>query len=232
MRSKPKQTISPHYEVSPFVRFHVHERGLILFHTQTGKILQSNRAGIPIWNALRAGKSLVEISSDFIRGHSLSEVSSPPDTNAFLATLERAKLVRPAASKQSISRSVETVLIAEALLELLVYDLRVAILGFHGVYRTAQPWVWKKPRSVGVVHDAVHLLHAVDRACCLYLKPVRCLQRSIIAARMLRRRGLRPMIQIGYRTDPFFGHAWVELDGETLGDSRAFRRKLHVLDTI
>ena len=57
-----------------------------------------------------------------------------------------------------------------------------------------------------------------------------CLRRSLLLLGLLRRRGLRPVLQLGVagRSGPFQAHAWVELDGERLlpGDAehRPFSR--------
>lgn len=123
-------------------------------------------------------------------------------------------------------------LVAEVLIELFVYDVRSRVLGFRSAYDSARPVTWRRrmeTRDKVLEHE---IQEAVDQGCCFYVKHVRCLQRSIVSARIMRRRGLSPHVRIGYRTDPFFGHAWVEVDGDVVGDSRAYRRKLNVLDTI
>jgi len=35
---------------------------------------------------------------------------------------------------------------------------------------------------------------------------------------------------IGYQTGPFFGHAWVEVDGRVVNDAEVYKQRLHVLD--
>ena len=73
---------------------------------------------------------------------------------------------------------------------------------------------------------------AVVLACCLYWKPVLCLQRSVCAWRLLRARGVHARVVIGYRPVPFFSHAWVEVDGHVVNDSPVYQRRLTVLHTI
>lgn len=50
-----------------------------------------------------------------------------------------------------------------------------------------------------------------------------CLRRSLLLYGWLRRRGLRPCLQLGVagRSGPFSAHAWVELEGQRLLDSDA-----------
>ena len=71
--------------------------------------------------------------------------------------------------------------------------------------------------------------HAVATASCLYWKPVLCLQRSVCTARLLRARGVPARLVIGYRPDPFFSHAWVEVDDRVVNDSPIYRQRLLVL---
>ena len=70
---------------------------------------------------------------------------------------------------------------------------------------------------------------AVATATCLYWKPVMCLQRSVCAARLLRARGVPARLVVGYRPDPFFSHAWVEVDDRVVNDSPIYRQRLLVL---
>ena len=69
-------------------------------------------------------------------------------------------------------------------------------------------------------------------ASCLYWKPVRCLQRSLCTARLLRIHGVAAQLVIGYRAMPFLSHAWVESDGRVVNDSPVYRQRLRVLYTV
>lgn len=66
----------------------------------------------------------------------------------------------------------------------------------------------------------------MDTACALYWKPVLCLQNAIVTAKLLRRRGFAAEVVIGCRPEPFFSHAWVELDGCVVNDSPVYREQL------
>ncbi len=65
-----------------------------------------------------------------------------------------------------------------------------------------------------------------------YWKPVRCLQRSIVTARVMRHHGIPAEVVIGYRPSPFFSHAWVEVAGRVVNDSPNYQRRLHVLERL
>lgn len=61
------------------------------------------------------------------------------------------------------------------------------------------------------------ILHALKKACCYYIKPVRCLQRSWTLAYLLRKSGIPSELVIGAKLHPIKLHAWVEYDGLTVG---------------
>jgi hypothetical protein len=71
---------------------------------------------------------------------------------------------------------------------------------------------------------------ALDAACVFYLKPARCLQRSAVATRLLRRRGVDADLVIGYRLPPLRAHAWVEVAGEIVTEDQPGIHFYRVLD--
>jgi len=65
-----------------------------------------------------------------------------------------------------------------------------------------------------------------------YWKTIRCLQRSIVTARLMQRRGIPADVVVGYRAVPFFSHAWVEVAGRAANDSPTYRMRLQVLERL
>lgn len=59
-----------------------------------------------------------------------------------------------------------------------------------------------------------------------------CLIYSFIMTNMLIEQGYDARIIIGVRTEPFFSHAWVEINGVVYGDDRDLRNKLSVIMEI
>ena len=112
--------------------------------------------------------------------------------------------------------------------ELLRYDLTEAMLGFRGVHRGLPARV-ARPRSNSSDLEAT-VCEAVRRVLPFYWKRVRCLQCSVVTARVLRAYGSQADVVIGYRQAPFQAHAWVEVGGRIVNDSPAFRRSLQVLE--
>jgi hypothetical protein len=119
-------------------------------------------------------------------------------------------------------------LAASALWELARYDIVFAVRGLRGV-RSQPPG----PAPDGAANEAAPAIAAVLAAVIpFYWKPVRCLQRSIVAARLMRQRAIAAEVVIGYRPVPFFSHAWVEVGGRVVNDSPTFQRRLQVLERL
>lgn len=120
-------------------------------------------------------------------------------------------------------------LYAGVLWELARYDLMFAWRGMRGV----RPLPLEVPvsRAGGVELEAL-ICEAVRSVAPFYWKPIRCLQRSIVTARVMRRRGILAEVVIGYRPVPFFSHAWVEVAGRVVNDSPVYRTRLQVLERL
>lgn len=79
--------------------------------------------------------------------------------------------------------------------------------------------------------DAVkRICSAVDVASIFYWKQVLCLQRSAVAACLLKRNGVPAHLVIGAQTLPFRAHAWVEIEGSVVNDKTYMREIYAVLD--
>jgi hypothetical protein len=119
---------------------------------------------------------------------------------------------------------------ARVLWELVRYDVIFACRGLPGVRPTREePTPTAQP-------GGAELEKAICEAVCsvapFYWKPIRCLQRSIVTARMMRDHGILAEVVIGYCAVPFFSHAWVEVGGRVANDSPLFKSRLKVLDRL
>jgi hypothetical protein len=106
------------------------------------------------------------------------------------------------------------------------YDVLSQIFGFAGVRQRMHPATVRSGRTETI--DAV--CEAVGRMSSFYWKPLLCLQRSVVTARLLRSQGISADVVIGFRPNPFFSHAWVEVGGRVINDSAAYQSKLQPLD--
>ena len=117
-----------------------------------------------------------------------------------------------------------------ALWELARYDLVNITLGFKRVH---QQLASQRPSSrAGLSSGEKLVVDAVALACCFYYKPVLCLQRSAVAARLLKKAGIDARFVIGYRPAPFLSHAWVEVNGRVVNDSPVYKERLKVLCVV
>ncbi len=121
-----------------------------------------------------------------------------------------------------------TWLVVQAWAALVAFDL--ARLGrFTRVHeRLRHCSVSARPKPI----ETTDVIWAVDEACVWYVKRVHCLQRSAVAAHLLRRQGIAAELVIGYRPIPFESHAWVEVDGQIVNDRPQYQRAFLVLERL
>jgi hypothetical protein len=117
-------------------------------------------------------------------------------------------------------------LLWRAFWEMARYDVVAKLSGFGGVRRRMRP---ARARADGIENVAA-VCEAVGVMSSFYWKPLLCLQRSVVTARMLRSQGIQADVVIGFRANPFFSHAWVEVGGRVVNDSAAYQNKLQPLD--
>ena len=122
---------------------------------------------------------------------------------------------------------VSILLVIRLLWELLRYDVVMALFGFRRIHRELSGLA--TARSAGY-QNLASVCDALGWATSLYWKRVHCLQRSAVMVRLLRQNGISAELVIGYRSRPFFSHAWVEVQGRVVGDSPAYKDRLHVLE--
>ncbi len=114
--------------------------------------------------------------------------------------------------------------------ELLRYDLLFAWRGLPGVRPGRGPRT--ELAGTGRTHWERAICEAVRSVAPFYWKPIRCLQRSIVTTRLMRKHGIPAEVVIGYRAAPFFSHAWVEVTGRVANDSPTYRMRLQVLERL
>ena len=117
-----------------------------------------------------------------------------------------------------------TLLAARVMWRLALFDLLLAFRGFRSIYRDlSRHNLPTRPRQVEL---ETAVCQTVTKVSSFYWKPVRCLQRSAVTARVLRIYGIDATVVIGYRPAPLFSHAWVEVEGRVVDGSPAYQRKL------
>ena len=117
--------------------------------------------------------------------------------------------------------------IGHAIYELLLHSIISATVGFRGVHALLIRSTVHCQRSEPVTESM--LCRAVSLAISFFPKRVRCLQRSAVTVRLLRKHGIPANLVVGYRPAPFFSHAWVEVDGRVVNDHTGYQRHLIIL---
>jgi hypothetical protein len=118
-------------------------------------------------------------------------------------------------------------LYGRVLWELVRYDILFAWRGMQAV----RPRGTSSSGAAGTA-QAGAICEAVRSVAPFYWKPIRCLQRSIVTARIMRGHGIPAEVVIGYRPTPFFSHAWVEVGGRVANDSPVYQTRLQVLERL
>jgi hypothetical protein len=121
-------------------------------------------------------------------------------------------------------------LTAQAWVGLAVFDLAM-VSGFAHVHeRVRRSMV--RARAPARRLSPGDVVWAVDEACVWYVKRAACLQRSVVATRLLRRHGVHADLVIGYRPIPFESHAWVEVEGRVVNDRQQYQKFFAVLERL
>ena len=110
--------------------------------------------------------------------------------------------------------------VAEALFWLSLADCVLRLGGYHRLLW----WLTRKRRprhsSAHFTDMAIAAHRTVSLAAGWYAPAAECLPQAAAKALMLRHRGVPSVIVLGVRTVPFGGHAWLEVDGQVIGEEQ------------
>jgi hypothetical protein len=118
-------------------------------------------------------------------------------------------------------------LLFRAFLEIVRYEIVLRVCGSGRILQQLNRQNVSRKPSTPAIEKSV--CDAVLLATCFHWKPVLCLQRSVCTARLLRTHGIQARVVIGYRSLPFFSHAWVEVDERVVYGSPAYKQQLQPL---
>lgn len=118
-------------------------------------------------------------------------------------------------------------LAAQAWKELIYMDV-VSLGGFRAIERSVK----RMPTRPGnpTPETVTDVVEAMRTAVALYFKSAKCLQRSAVVTRLLRRRGVKAGMVIGCHLAPMASHAWVEVAGDVVSDYQDGLEHMHVVD--
>lgn len=132
----------------------------------------------------------------------------------------RCRLARVLARSVGITLRLPLILRAKTItsfLLLLTADAILKLAGFSALHQAVKEWPLRN--KAGIEPPLIsHLCSAANQACAWYPKQSLCLQRSVILTWLLRSYGIKSEMVIGVHKMPFYGHAWVELEGKVVND--------------
>jgi hypothetical protein len=238
--------------VSPHVRASLTDASGVLLHVERDRLYSLDRIGTEIWRQFAAGLTPDAIAASISRAYGAPVAQVHGDVLRILDRLEQQGLVirggpnvppdvssdvqpgtadAPAPSTSRARRMAEPsarVLVARCVWRLLRVDVELQLRGFSHVYRTVAR---HRTRAVTYPDGIVaSVCRAIDRACTLHPRQMRCLQRSAAATHVLRDHGVAATLVIGARKHPFRAHAWVEVDGRVVNDKRGVQEYYDELD--
>jgi len=130
--------------------------------------------------------------------------------------------------KRSERLSAKFVLVLEAYLSLIRFDLYLGRRDFESLYNKVRDYRTRNTAASPASVEAI--CSAVDLACIWYWKEALCLQRSAATVCLLRKYGVSAHLVIGAQQMPFKAHAWVEVDGRVVNDKRYIGELYSTLD--
>ncbi len=132
----------------------------------------------------------------------------------------RRRLGRVLARSVSMTLTLPLILRAKtttSFLLLITADAILKLAGFSALHQAVKEWPLRKKAS-GEPQLISRLCSAANQACSWYPKQSLCLQRSVILTWLFRSYGVKAEMVIGVHKMPFYGHAWVELEGKVIND--------------
>jgi hypothetical protein len=244
---------SPIYRVAADVCFSTDEDGTIILDVQGGKFHSLIQSGSKVWTILAAhheGISQGELI-DKLMDHD-EELAQEPraeldsaiqrilqqlvrdgllETNEsnMRSALQSFKCRLCEAGATAIRHTGNTLIHfrnvhAAAFIEFAFYEVIRRFGGFHARHNIIRKWPIKSTPDRNNSIDVPTLCEAVHTAAVWYPKQTLCLQKASVTTSLLRQHGFPADMKIGVRKQPFHAHAWVEVDGQVVGDHQNVRK--------
>jgi hypothetical protein len=103
-----------------------------------------------------------------------------------------------------------------AFLSVTLAHIALARGGFPLLYRLVKSWPTLSHDDRIASADATELVSAMQRAVLFYVRRVECLQYAAAAVCLFRSQGIPASLVLGVHQQPFYAHAWVELNDAVL----------------
>lgn len=215
--------------------------GAILLDLEGRKCIALTPVAFKIWTLTKSHLSCAEIAEKLAAEFNVPLQEVQDDTREFLQGLASAGLLsltrtaqtrsfllrlalllrRACLASQNLPRGSTDKMrspIMKALFALLALDILHVSQDFSAMCELVRGWQ-KAPRTANP--DAVRrICRAVAYACIWYPKRVLCLQRSAVMTCLLRERGVPAEMVMGAQIIPFKAHAWTEVGGRPIDESK------------
>jgi hypothetical protein len=113
---------------------------------------------------------------------------------------------------------------AAAFIEFAFYEVIRKFGGFYARHAIIRKWPIADAHRSPEETDVPALCEVVHTAAVWYPKQTLCLQKASVTTSLLRQHGFQARMKIGVRKQPFHAHAWVEVDGQVVGDHQNVRK--------
>lgn len=113
---------------------------------------------------------------------------------------------------------------AAAFIEFAFYEVIRRFGGFYARHKIIRQWPVANIRRPNYSVELPDVCEAVHTAAVWYPKQTLCLQKASVTTSLLRQHGFQADMKIGVRKQPFHAHAWVEVDGQVVGDHQNVRK--------
>lgn len=113
---------------------------------------------------------------------------------------------------------------AAAFIEFAFYEVIRKLGGFYARQMIVRRWPIANAQRRNQDAEVPVLCEAVHSAAVWYPKQTLCLQKASVTTSLLRQHGFPADMKIGVRKQPFHAHAWVEVDGQVVGDHQNVRK--------
>ena len=131
--------------------------------------------------------------------------------------------------KESLEKTVSFTLKIRAFYALCRVYLILNVFGFHALVCYLNTFKTKLKKRSHEPHLLLQLNYALNQSCFYFPLRVKCLEWSASLAIMALERDINCALYIGVQTQPFSAHAWLESDGEVIGDNPLLPKHLAII---
>jgi hypothetical protein len=244
---------SPAYRIAADVCFSTDRDGTIILDVHGGKFHSLIQSGSNVWSILAAYpegitsrelvNQLMEHDDDFAE-ESREQVEAAirnilqklthdglleTDESNQRSTLQTLKCSLCEAGAKAVRHTGNTLIRlrspnAAAFIEFAFYEVIRRFGGFYARHKIIRQWPISNASGGNGGAELPAVCEAVHTAAVWYPKQTLCLQKASVTTSLLRQHGFQADMKIGVRKQPFHAHAWVEVDGQVVGDHQNVRK--------